>query len=187
MQTLAARLASYGSYHRDVRNRRTHLIGVPLITYALLTALALGHLSTPGVRLGLDWLIAALLAAFYLYLDLPLGLALGAILALLALAADATARLGLSATLASIIGGLIVGWALQLLGHRLEGNRPALLDNVQHILIAPIYLTAELSFALGLRRSLQQQVSARLAAAATTDAPVEVPEAVSGSTRSRLS
>jgi uncharacterized membrane protein YGL010W len=167
MQTLATRLAAYGNYHRDARNRRTHYVGVPLIIYALLTALALAPVPVLRVRIGIDWLAVALLGVFYLYLDRPLGLALALSLSALALAADATVRLGLPATLIGTIGGFVLGWSLQLLGHRLERNRPALLDNAQHILIAPLYLTAELGFALGLRRALHTEVCERLTAAST--------------------
>ncbi len=60
--------------------------------------------------------------------------------------------------------GFIGGWLLQLLRHRFEGNRPALMDNARQIFIAPIYLAAELGFALGLRRSLQTEVQQRLGA-----------------------
>lgn len=56
----------------------------------------------------------------------------------------------------------VLGWALQLLGHRLEGNRPALLGNIAQIFVAPLYLTAELGFSLGLRRGLHGEIARRL-------------------------
>jgi uncharacterized membrane protein YGL010W len=55
----------------------------------------------------------------------------------------------------------VFGWALQFFGHYLEGNRPALLTNLFQILVAPIYLTAELSFGLGWRPGLQAQIERR--------------------------
>jgi uncharacterized membrane protein YGL010W len=51
-----------------------------------------------------------------------------------------------------------------LLGHRIEGNRPALLDNLRQILVAPLFLAAEAGFALGWGRSLQQEIGRRPAA-----------------------
>jgi uncharacterized membrane protein YGL010W len=164
--SLVALLSSYAGYHQDPRNRATHFVGVPLITFSLLTALALPSLSLLGTHVGLVSIATAALAAFYIYLDLALGLALTLALVLLAAAAEATVQIGPRVGAASAIGTFVIGWALQLLGHRLEGNRPALVDNLRQIFIAPIYLMAELAFTLGLRRGLQAQVLQRITASA---------------------
>ncbi len=50
------------------------------------------------------------------------------------------------------------GWALQLWGHVYEGRRPALLSNLFQALIGPMFLVAEMFFALGLRRDLKDRV-----------------------------
>jgi uncharacterized membrane protein YGL010W len=159
-------LTSYASYHQDPRNRSTHFVGVPLITFSLMIALALPSLTMHGTRVGLDRIATAALAIFYLYLDLPLGFALTVTLVLFAAGAESMTRLGTTLAAASAITCFIVGWCLQLLGHRLEGNRPALVDNVRQIFIAPIYLMAELAFTLGLRRDLQAQILRRMTAPA---------------------
>jgi uncharacterized membrane protein YGL010W len=160
---LTAILASYGRFHRDPRNRLTHYFGVPAIIYSVLIPLALlGH-PFPGAAPGLDRILVAVAAVGYLWLDIGLGSALTAILVLLAAAAEATASAGsaLALTAAGVV--FVLGWALQLLGHRLEGNRPALLTNLAQILVAPLYLTAELGFALGLRRGLRAGIDRQLA------------------------
>jgi len=159
---LATLLADYGGYHRDPRNRLTHYVGVPLIIYSVLVALALVSWEIFAIRLGLDRLIVAGLAVFYVCLDVRLGLCLAVALALLAVAAELTGALGSSVALTVGGAGFIIGWAAQLLGHRFEGNRPALLDNVLQIFIAPIYLAAELGFALGLRSALRSDIEQRL-------------------------
>ena len=54
------------------------------------------------------------------------------------------------------VGLFVLGWALQILGHRLfEGNRPTLLDNPVQMLISPMYIFAKLFVALGLRPDLE--------------------------------
>lgn len=165
---LVALLSSYASYHRDPRNRRTHFLGVPLITFSLLTALALPSLSLSRTHVGLERIATVALAVYYLYLDVPLGLALTVALALLTADAEATVHLGTARAGMTAAVSFIAGWCLQLLGHRLEGNKPALVDNLRQIFIAPIYLMAELAFALGLRRDLQAQIAQRLTASAGT-------------------
>lgn len=155
-------LASYGRFHRDPRNRRTHYFGVPAIIYALLIPASLHVISVLGVPLRIDRVVVALAALGYISLDVGLGSALTLALALLAAAAEATRALGSGPALAVAAVVFVLGWALQLLGHRLEGNRPALLTNLAQIFVAPLFLTAELGFSLGLRRNLRGEIERQL-------------------------
>lgn len=162
-------LASYGRFHRDPRNRLTHCFGVPAIIYSLLIPAALHVDTVAGVPLPLDRIIVALAAVGYIALDAWLGLSLALALAALAAAAEATAALVGSAPALIIAATVFVlGWVLQLLGHRLEGNRPALLTNLAQIFVAPLFLTAELGFSLGLRRRLRGEVERRLGGGSPT-------------------
>lgn len=161
---LTAILASYGGFHRDPRNRLTHYLGVPAIIYSVLIPLTLSVHTFAGKPVGLDRMVVAAAAVGYLCLDVPLGLALSVILALLAIAAEATGKAGNTLALSTAATVFALGWAFQLLGHRLEGNRPALLTNLAQILVAPLYLVAELAFALGLRRGLRAAIERRLQA-----------------------
>ena len=53
----------------------------------------------------------------------------------------------------------ILGWILQLVGHLIEGKRPALLDNFWQALIAPLFLTAEVFFMSGrMAKDLQHEI-----------------------------
>jgi uncharacterized membrane protein YGL010W len=160
---LTAVLASYGRYHRDPRNRLTHYLGVPAIIYALLIPAALYSITLSGLVVPLDRVLIAAFVVGYLCLDVWLGLSLAVALTLLAVAAEATTAIG--ATAALIVAGtvFVLGWALQFFGHYLEGNRPALLSNVLQMLVAPIYLAAELGFACGLRPRLRAEVDEQLA------------------------
>jgi uncharacterized membrane protein YGL010W len=162
VSNLPTLLADYGIYHRDPRNRLTHYFGVPSIAYAILIAAALQSIALFGFAIKLDWLVVAAFVAFYLTLDIRLGLTLAVLLSLLAWAAEATTRLGVSASLAVAGVVFVLGWALQFFGHHLEGNRPALLTNLFQIVVAPIYLAAELIFSMGMRAPLQTEVQRRL-------------------------
>ena len=51
------------------------------------------------------------------------------------------------------------GWILQLVGHGFEGRKPALADNLFQIFVAPIFLAAEVFFALGYKPQLHQRCS----------------------------
>ncbi len=41
------------------------------------------------------------------------------------------------------VGGNVVGWALQLLGHRIEGNRPAFAADPWQLAIGPLFFLAK--------------------------------------------
>ena len=56
-----------------------------------------------------------------------------------------------SANWSLLIGGQVVGWALQLLGHRIEGNRPALLERKISFVMGPMMVLVELAEHLGIR------------------------------------
>lgn len=53
------------------------------------------------------------------------------------------------------------GWALQLWGHVFEGRKPALADNLFQVFVAPIFLAAEVFFALGYKPGLHDAVQRR--------------------------
>ncbi len=49
------------------------------------------------------------------------------------------------------LGGQLLGWAIQLAGHRIEGNRPALLQNPTAFAMGPLMVLVELFELVGLR------------------------------------
>lgn len=155
-------LASYARFHRDPRNRLTHYFGVPAIIYALLVVAAIYAVPVFGVRIGVDRIVVAIASLGYLALDLRFGLTLAVVFVLLAAAAEALATIGSPVVWIAAGVAFVGGWALQLLGHQMEGNRPALLTNLAQIFVAPLFLVAELGFALGLRRKLHTAVQERV-------------------------
>ena len=56
----------------------------------------------------------------------------------------------------------MVGWAIQFLGHYWEGRKPAFVDDLVGLLVGPLFLTAEVAFALHLRTDVQAEMERRL-------------------------
>jgi uncharacterized membrane protein YGL010W len=75
------------------------------------------------------------------------------------------------------------GWILQLVGHVFEGRKPALADNLFQIFVAPIFLAAEVFFALGYKPQLHRQVQqkAQLSRAQSADSSNSLPRTSSRS------
>ena len=154
-------MAIYAAYHRDPRNKATHFVGVPLIMLALLIPLSLHRFELMGFSVTPAMLVAAALLAYYFVLDFALAVAMLAALGGLIWLAELIAAAG-AARAWIWFGALFVGgWILQLVGHVFEGRRPALVDNLFQIFVAPIFLCAEIFFALGYKPGLRSAVQAR--------------------------
>ena len=76
-------------------------------------------------------------------------------LVLLALA-DLAALLPFRESLLIFFATFVGGWVFQLLGHAIEGRRPAPADNLLQIFNAPLFLTVEVLFLFGLRKDLRE-------------------------------
>jgi len=154
-------MAIYAAYHQDARNKATHFVGVPLIVLSLLIPLSFQRLELIGFSLTPAMLLAAALLAYYFVLDFGLAVAMLAVLGALIWLAELIASGG-AARAWTWFGVLFVGgWILQLVGHVFEGRKPALADNLFQIFIAPIFLSAEILFALGYKPALRAAVHAR--------------------------
>jgi len=57
------------------------------------------------------------------------------------------------------LGLFLVGWIIQFLGHYFEGRKPAFVDDLIGLLIGPLFIVAELSFFLGLRKDVEAAVT----------------------------
>jgi uncharacterized membrane protein YGL010W len=161
VKTLEEQMAIYAAYHQDARNKATHFVGVPLIMLALLLPLSWPHFDFFGFKVTAAMLLAAAVLAYYFVLDVVLAVAMLAVLGALIWLAELIAAGG-AARAWIWFGALFVGgWILQLVGHVFEGRRPALVDNLFQIFVAPIFLCAEIFFALGYKGRLQEAVQRR--------------------------
>lgn len=150
MKSLPELLAFYGGYHRDRRNKIAHFIGVPLITFSILIPMGWLRFTVVGVEVSLAVVFVLAVLTYYFFLDAALA-------AVLLFVAYRVANLpsGISAAVFTVT--FLIGWCVQLVGHVFEGRKPALLDDFLQVIVAPIFLTAELFFAFGAKRSLCEQ------------------------------
>lgn len=124
--------AEYGGYHQDIRNRRAHAIGIPLIVVGLL---GLFHLARIGP---VDPAVAAAVAVLLYYVAID---ARGALISAVVFAM--LYWIAIHLTWEAIVGAFILGWGFQLVGHRFEGNKPKFLENLVYLLIGPLYFFHE--------------------------------------------
>jgi uncharacterized membrane protein YGL010W len=159
VKMLEEQMAFYAAYHQDARNKATHFAGVPLIMLAILVPPSFVRIEVLGFGVTAAMLLAAAVLAYYFVLDLALAIAMLVVLAVLIWLAELIAARG-AAQGWTWFGILFAGgWLLQLAGHVFEGRKPALVDNLFQILVAPIFLMAEVFFALGYKPELRRRVS----------------------------
>jgi uncharacterized membrane protein YGL010W len=158
MKSLEEQLAIYQRYHRHPTNRLTHFFGVPLIMFSLFVLLGLVRVEFGGVGISAASVLAIVVLAYYFRLDVVLAVAMTLFTAVLLLLANRVALFGASVSLTVFAVTFVGGWILQLIGHAYEGRRPALVDNLFQVVIAPIFLMAEVFFALGYKRDVAERL-----------------------------
>jgi uncharacterized membrane protein YGL010W len=141
MTSRAGRLFDdYASAHRTPGNRICHSVGIPLIVFSSVLALATARI---GSRLTAAEPVIVLVSAVELAID-P---APAAVFFLFAAGCDAAGRMLIAAFGAMPVLGLaaslfLAGWIFQLVGHAVfEKNRPAFARNLRHLLVGPLWIS----------------------------------------------
>lgn len=150
-------LAMYMAYHRNPRNQATHHVGVPLIVFSLFVAFT--QITVGPVTLtALVWVA---LSATYIAAVPLIGVCTAVFYGLLYLLAVYVATGSTTQVWGVAVGGFVLGWIIQLIGHVFEGRRPALTANFVQIFMAPPFLIAEVFFARGAQKQLESTLQAR--------------------------
>ena len=161
MKSLEDQMGFYAAYHQDARNKATHFVGVPAIMLSLFIPLAWLQVNLGGTIVSGAMLLATVVMLYYAFLDPLLAMMSALVTALLITAGEWISLQGSVTAWVAFACLFVGGWILQLVGHVFEGRKPALADNLFQIVIAPIFLCAELFFALGYNPKLRSAVQER--------------------------
>jgi len=134
-----------------------------MIVFAIVLALAVVAFPAGPIVVTLAAVVSIASSIYYLRLDWVLGITMAIVLFLMcAGASEITARASTGATLAWTVAIFVVGWAIQFLGHKFEGMKPAFFDDVRQLLIGPIFVCAEAFFLLGAKVNLRRYIEDRV-------------------------
>ena len=149
-------MTDYVEYHRDPRNCAAHVLGIILLFLAAVLPLTMCQISAFGDHTTLATIMVLPVLAYWLMLDLALGLAIVVAAALLlSIAALMVDNMSVTAIWVTTAVLIVVGVASQIVGHRVfERRQPALVDNPSHLLLGPMFVMAKLFIALGFRDDL---------------------------------
>lgn len=161
MKSLTAQLSTYKSVHLNQKNIWTHIVGIPIIIWAI--ALMISSitfsitLTDVAVQVNLLTVISLCILTYYVFLSPQLAL-----LALILFGPIVYSAILLSSIEHKwliAITAFIIGWIFQFIGHGYEKAKPAFVDDLNQLLIGPLFLLAELYFACGGAPVLHKEVT----------------------------
>ncbi len=151
MKSLQEWFDEYAVSHRNMTNQRIHYICVPLIFFSivgLLMSIPPGplHALFPRVPFYIaNWAVIVLIPVLLFYLRLSFSMAVRILLfAALCVALCYAIWLYLPLWLVSLLI-FIVAWIGQFYGHKVEGQKPSFLKDLQFLLIGPAWVIHKLS------------------------------------------
>jgi uncharacterized membrane protein YGL010W len=153
---LRRQLTDYVEYHRDPMNCTLHVVGIIILFLGAILPLSLWPITLLGVQMNAGVLLSTPVLLYWILLDVPIGLAIAAAAALLLFTgATIAAHASVTVVWAISIVSIVIGVALQIIGHQVfERRQPALIDNPTHLLLGPVFVMAKLFISLGFRDDL---------------------------------
>lgn len=146
--------AAYGASHQNPVNKAIHWICVPAIVFSLIGLLW----SIPVPATMADWrewvnfgsLFVAAAMLYYFVLSWPLALGMCLVSLLVIWGNAALDRLDTPLWQISL-AIFVVAWIGQFIGHKIEGRKPSFFEDIQFLLIGPIWLLGFIYRKLGIR------------------------------------
>ena len=133
-------LAHYGESHTHPANELIHYVAIPLIVFSLIGILHWIHPNLSLIVIGASIMYYARLSnAFMIAMTLSAAVMLY------------VAGLMGSALLRISIGIFVVSWIFQFIGHKIERKKPSFLEDLQYLLIGPLFVLSKLFLKLGIK------------------------------------
>ncbi|USD43040.1 DUF962 domain-containing protein [Vibrio sp. SCSIO 43135] len=140
MRSLSEWLSAYGESHQNSINQKIHKVAVPGIFLSIVGLIwSIPSLTLLGVTINWIWVVSIPVLAFYFRLSLSVFLMmLGFTLACIGLIWSMT-LMKLPVLSISVVM-FVVLWVFQFIGHKIEGKKPSFFEDVQFLLIGPIWV-----------------------------------------------
>lgn len=139
MKDLNQWLEAYAVSHKNPVNVKIHKVCVPLIMMSLLGML--WSIPFPGAMpVMINWAVVFVIACsvFYILLDLKVFAFMIIQSALMLLGIYYLAQTGQLLKISVIV--FVLAWIGQFVGHKIEGAKPSFFEDVQFLLIGPIWV-----------------------------------------------
>ncbi|MGB5250018.1 MAG: Mpo1-like protein [Gammaproteobacteria bacterium] len=147
-------LDEYGESHQNPTNKIIHWICVPVIALSLIGLLWALPVPAAFVDISptLNWGVLFMMAAIVYYFILSAKLALGMIGVMALFTVTLIWLDSLPAPLWAIcVAVFVLAWIGQFVGHMIEGKRPSFFQDLQFLMIGPMWLLSFVYQRLGVR------------------------------------
>jgi uncharacterized membrane protein YGL010W len=152
MKTIDQWLDEYGSHHKNATNKIIHWICVPLIFFSVVGLLYSVKLPYVVFQFQLNLAVFALVFAMLFYQKLSASISFGMfIFSILCLYFCNMIELYGSPLWMVSIAIFVVAWIGQFIGHKIEGQKPSFLDDMQFLLIGPAWLMSFIYKRIGIK------------------------------------
>ena len=135
-------LQHYGLSHTHPVNEVIHFVAIPAIMLSLNGLLFAVH---PALVL----LLIAGSLVYYARLSLPFTLCMLVLSSVMLALVDAMDAAGVLVSASVII--CVAAWIFQFIGHRIEGKKPSFFEDVQYLLVGPLFVLSKAFERLGVR------------------------------------
>ncbi len=142
MRSLKQWFDAYGESHTNTTNIVIHKICVPLIMFSILGML--WAIPTPnlfGSTTYINWatVFAAVCMLFYILLGLRIALVMISQVGLMTFILN-WIHLNIGNLFIISLTIFIVSWLFQFIGHKIEGKKPSFIQDLQFLLIGPLWV-----------------------------------------------
>ena len=134
-------LAHYNESHTHPTNGLIHFVAVPMIVFSLIGVLHWLHPNVALVAIAASIVYYARLSTVFM---IVMALASALMLYLAGLVSPAL-------LLPVSIGVFVVSWIFQFIGHKIEGKKPSFFEDLQYLLVGPLFVLSKLFLKLGLK------------------------------------
>ena len=144
MNSIQGWLDAYGKSHQNPINKKIHWLCVPLIMLSLLGLLWSIKLSfiIDSEYLNATTLLISLVSIYYFRLSVPMGIGMLFISILMLFLIFYINHSNVSLFIYLVI--FVLAWIGQFIGHKIEGEKPSFFEDLQFLLIGPLWLLAQL-------------------------------------------
>ena len=135
-------LQHYGLSHTHPVNEVIHFVAIPAIMLSLNGLLF-------AVHPALVFLLIAGSLVYYARLSWPFTLCMLLLSSLMLALVDAMNAAGV--LVQASVGIFVVAWIFQFIGHHLEGKKPSFFEDLQYLLVGPLFVLSKAFERLGVR------------------------------------
>jgi uncharacterized membrane protein YGL010W len=149
MRTAQEWLDAYAESHQNPINKKIHWVCIPWIMISVLGLLA--ALPSPFAATWMHWGTIAAMAAvgYYALISIPLAIGMAIVSGMMLGVVAILAALPIPLWISSLVI-FVVAWIFQFIGHKLEGKKPSFFQDLQFLLIGPMWLLAAIYRRIGI-------------------------------------